>query len=41
MEDTSQIDKEVFEWHNNVRTNPTCIIPHLEEYITRFDGNIL
>ena len=41
MENTSQLDKEVFEWHNNVRTNPTCLVPHLEDMLTKFDGMIL
>ena len=40
MDAISQIDKEVFEWNNKCRTDPKCLIPHLQEMITQFDGEI-
>ena len=41
MESTNKFDREVFKFHNKMRTNPQSFIPHLEEMLTRFDGNLL
>jgi hypothetical protein len=35
------MDQGVLAAHNQVRTNPTSIIPHLESMIANFDGMIL
>ena len=37
----AQIDRETWEWHNIVRTNPQSIIPDLEERLSRIDGLLL
>ena len=41
MESSNNFDLEVFKYHNQMRTNPQSFIPHLEEMLTRFDGNVL
>ena len=34
----SDFDREVWTVHNEVRKNPKCIVPELEEMLTRFNG---
>ena len=40
-DDISQIDREIFEWHNNLRQNPKLLIPELEAMVDLFDGMLL
>lgn len=35
------MDRKIFELHNNIRQNPQLLIPDLEEMLTKFDGNLL
>ena len=37
----SEIDKQIFEYHNNIRKDPKMLIPDLEEMINQFDGMLL
>jgi len=37
----SELDKGVWEAHNQVRTDPKNLVPDLEEMLTRFNGNVL
>jgi len=37
----AQIDRETWEWHNIVRTNPQSIIPDLEERLSMIDGLLM
>ena len=36
-----EIDKEIFEWHNNLRKNPQILIEDLEQMLEQFDGLLL
>ena len=49
-EEKSELDNEIFEWHNKCREDPKSIIPDLEERLEqfcedgitrRFDGRII
>ena len=37
----SQLDKEIWEWHNRVRKDPKCLKPDLEALLEKFDGMLL
>lgn len=37
----SEIDREIFEWHNKLRQDPKVIIPDLEVMLEFFDGMLL
>lgn len=39
--DVQEIDREVFEMHNNLRQNPKMLIKDLEEMLDQFDGMLL
>ena len=36
--DFQQIERDVYEWINKCRTNPTSAIPELSEMLKRFKG---
>lgn len=36
-----QIDKDIFEMHNNLRKNPKMLVPDLEAMLEQFDGMLL
>ena len=36
-----QLDRDVFNAHNEVRTNPKSLIPDLEAQLPKFEGNLL
>ena len=36
-----EIDKEIFEWHNNLRKNPQILVEDLEQMLEQFDGLLL
>ena len=40
-ESVPQLDREVFQAHNDVRTNPKSMIPDLKSQLEKFDGNLL
>ena len=37
----SEMDKQIFEIHNNIRKNPKSLVKDLEEMLTKFDGLLL
>ena len=37
----SEIDKQIFELHNNMRKDAKMLIPDLEDMIKKFDGLLL
>ena len=38
---TSEMDKKIFELHNDLRKNPKLLIPDLEEMVKNFDGQLM
>ena len=33
----SEIDKDIWELHNKIRANPSCILSDLEEYMSSYE----
>ena len=38
---TQELDREIFELMNRVRTDPKAFVPHLQDMIGRFEANNL
>ena len=39
--DVSEMDRQIFEVQNKIRTDPRSCIPHLQEMLNRFEGDLL
>ena len=39
--DVRDIDKQIFELQNRLRADPRSFIPHCQEYLSRFEGDLL
>ena len=40
-DNVATIDREIFEWHNKLRRDPTLLIQDLKDLEEKFDGTLL